>query len=86
VGRGGTVLRTAPDKDAIWQSEVRLKEVAGDMAKSMLSDMSLKALSKCFKIFVLVSCVLENVFVESKHFTHIQGLHNTFKNRVYGYD
>ena len=37
-----------PDEDAIWHREVRLKGVAGDMAKRMSPDMSILAPHKCF--------------------------------------
>ena len=45
IKRGRADARPS-DEDAIWRSEVRLKGVAGDMAKRLSPDMSMEALSK----------------------------------------
>jgi hypothetical protein len=50
-------MHTSSSEDAIYQSEVNRKGVAGDMAKRMSPDMSIeaekKSLSKKTKIFLL---------------------------------
>ena len=43
VGRGELYSVLPPDEDAIWQSEVRLKVVAGGVPKDTPSDMYLEA-------------------------------------------
>ena len=43
MGRGELYSVQPPDEDAIWQREVRLKGVAGDMAERMSPDMSIGA-------------------------------------------
>ncbi len=45
MGRGELYFVQPPDEDVIWQSEVRLKGVAGDMAKRMSPDMFIEGAS-----------------------------------------